>query len=572
MLEELRIRNLAVVEDVVLTFGAGLNALTGSTGAGKSLILGAVNLLLGGRGSAQAIRAGTDSASVEGVFRVAAPVDDVLIAAAAPGQEKRITLRREVDSGGRSRALVNGRTSTLKQLQDLSTQLIEPHGQNEQLQLKQVENHIVYLDRFANSAPLLSAYAAALEDFQTLMARIADFEKRVALAREKKELLEHRVSEISQATPRKGEKAELEESLRVLAHAHEIFEVLREGGEKLYEDESSAVSRIAEVRRRLDKVGELDRRLEGFAGALEKAEIQLTETASEMRAYGEHLEFEPEDLERKQERLDILVGLERRYKMPVDDLIDQAKAWAAELDALVFEDEERVKLGAETAKSVERLRNAGVDLSALRRKAARELDRLMTREIGPLMLKGARFRTHIALETDAGSELTVDGERVRAKADGFDHVVFRFQANPGEAEADLSDSASSGELSRLALALKTVASTGREGSVLVFDEIDQGVGADMGDVIASKLEALSRRYQVICITHMPQIAARSDTHLVVRKATRGDRTVTEVVPAHGDGRIQEIARMLGGETGSDKRTALAREMLHLGKDRTRVRP
>jgi DNA repair protein RecN (Recombination protein N) len=176
------------------------------------------------------------------------------------------------------------------------------------------------------------------------------------------------------------------------------------------------------------------------------------------------------------------------------------------------------------------------------------------------------------METDEGSEIVIQGKPVRARADGLDRVAFRVRVNPGEDEADVSETASSGELSRLALALKTVTTTGRVGGVLVFDEIDQGVGADMGDIIAAKLEALARHYQVICITHMPQIAARSDSHLVVRKATHRGRTVARVTAAAGDGRVEEIARMLGGEKGSDKRLALAREMLQLRKDRTGVRP
>ncbi len=561
MLEELRIRNLAVVEDVVLTFGRGLNVLTGSTGAGTSLILGAVNLLLGGRGSAQAIRRGADSASIEGEFHVERSVADVLLAATVAGDPSRITLRREIDRNGRSRAFLNAGACTLKQLQEVSVQLIEPHGQNEQLQLKQTENHIVYLDRYADSAEMLTSYRMALDDFLAVTAQMAEFEKRMTLAREKKELLEHRLAEISQAILRAGEKEQLEESVRVLAHAQEIFEVLTEGAAKIYDDETSSLSQLAHVRKRLTHLVGVDKRFEGFAGALEKAEIQLSETVADMRAYLDRLEFEPDELERMHERLDVLLGFERRYKVSVDELIEQAKAWSNELDALVFEDEERGRLAAEKRKYQERLRDAGTRLSALRGKKARELDKRMTAEIEQLTVRGARFRTDLAQEVDESSELVVGDRHIRHRPDGFDSVSFFVQTNPGETEASVSDAASTGELSRLALALKTVTSIGREGSVLVFDEVDQGVGADMGDLIAAKLRALAERYQVICITHLPQIAARAGTHLVVRKATHEGRTVAQVVPAGGDSRVQEIARMLGGEKGSEKRLALAREML-----------
>lgn len=561
MLEELRIRNLAVVEDVVLTFGRGLNVLTGSTGAGKSLILGAVNLLLGGRGSAQAIRGGADSASVEGVFHVERPVADVLLAATVAGDSSRLTLRREIDRSGRSRAFLNAGACTLKQLQEVSIQLIEPHGQNEQLQLKQTQNHIVYLDRYADSADMLTSYRMALDDFLAVTARMTEFEKRMTLAREKKELLEHRLAEISQAALRAGEKEQLEESVRVVAHAQEIFEVLTEGAAKIYDDETSSLSQLAHVRKRLTHLVGVDKRFEEFAGALEKAEIQLSETVADMRAYLDRLEFEPDELERMHERLDVLLGFERRYKVSIDELIDQTKVWSSELDALVFEDEERERLAAEKRKCLERLGDAGARLSALRGKKAREFDKRMTAEIEQLTVKGARFRTDLAQEVDEASELVVGDRHVRHRPDGLDSVSFFVQTNPGEIEASVSDAASTGELSRLALALKTVTSIGREGSVLVFDEVDQGVGADMGDLIAAKLRALAERYQVICITHLPQIAARAGTHLVVRKSTHEGRTVAQVAPAGGDNRVQEIARMLGGEKGSEKRLALAREML-----------
>jgi DNA repair protein RecN (Recombination protein N) len=572
MLEELRIRNLAVVEDVVLELGPGLNVLTGSTGAGKSLILGAVNLLLGGRGSVRAIRSGKDRASVEGVFQPGAPLVDRLLSAALPGGTKRISLRRQIDRTGRSHAFINDRPCSIRQLQEVSVQLIEPHGQNEQLQLKHSENHVVYIDRFAGNEEARAGYEGALERFQEAARELADFEMRVALAREKKELLEHRVDEITRAAIRRGEREELEESIGVLSHGQEIFDVLNEAGEQIYDDDSSAVARIGHVRKRLSRIEGLDRKLAEFAEQLGKAEVQLGETIADMRAFAERLDFEPGNLERMQERLDFLLGLERRYQMSVDELAVQAGVWSSELESLVFADEERAKLTSEKTECLGRLRDSGQRLSRSRQQAARRLDKHMTAEIEQLMLRGARFRTHFGHEIDDGSGLVVDGQRVRPRLDGIDEVAFCVQTNPGEAEGWVCDVASSGELSRIALALKSIVSMGRVGSVLIFDELDAGVGGDMGDVIADKLARLAENYQIVCITHMPQIAARATRHLVVKKVTRKGRTFAQVEPAAGDERVEEIARMLGGKEGSQKRLALAREMLQKSRTTFSARP
>jgi DNA repair protein RecN (Recombination protein N) len=341
--------------------------------------------------------------------------------------------------------------------------------------------------------------------------------------------------------------------------------VLTGATDQLYDNESSAVGLIGRVRGRLARLGQLDRALADFAEQLDKAEIQLSETIREIRGYLDRTDFDPADLEQMQERLDFLLGLERRYQMPIDELKIEAEKWAAELDSLVFEDEERGKLVKPRGTCLKKLRDSALRLSRARRDAAEVLDKQVTTEIEQLMLVGARFRTQFGYEEDSTSDLVVDERPIRPRSDGIDDVVFHIRTNPGEAEGSVIEVASSGELSRIALALKSVVSIGREGSVLVFDELDAGVGADMGEVIASKLEMLGRSYQIVCITHMPQIAVRGESHLVVKKVSRDERTYTRVEPSTGIERIEEIARMLGGREGSQKRLALAKEMLQSKK-------
>ena len=573
MIEKLRIQNLAVVEDVTLTFGSGLNVLSGSTGAGKSLILGAVNLLLGARGTPRAIRSGQDKAIVECVFGLGQPLADKLLSFLPGGGANKITLRREVDRSGRSRAFVNDRAVTIKQLHDVSVRLIEPHGQNEQLQLKSAENHVVYLDKFASNSELSDKYRIVLEEFHKTRQELDEFERRLALAKEKRELLEHRVEEITRAAIRPGERQELEESIGVLEKGQEIFEALRGAGELIYDSDVSAASLVGQAKQAFSGLEGLDPKLAALVEQLASAEILLTESNSDIRAYLERLEFEPGELEKMQERLDFLLGLERRYGVSADDLLHQAEKWGAELESLEFEDDHRSQLIETRDRALSELCAAGAKLSKSRRDAAKILDRQVTTEIEQLMLKGARFRTDFTFEPDDKSEIKVKGQRIRAQENGFDVASFYVRTNPGEAEGSVAEVASSGELSRIALAIKSVVNLGREGSVLVFDELDAGVGADMGEIMATKLQSLAANYQIVCITHMPQIAASASNHLVVKKSTKADRTYTSVATVDLDERVDEIARMLGGSEGSKNRLELAREMLQSRSKRvSRMRP
>jgi DNA repair protein RecN (Recombination protein N) len=433
-----------------------------------------------------------------------------------------------------------------------------------------VENHVVYLDKSASNEESLARYVEMLGAFQKAAGRLKEFDERIALAKEKKELIEHRMGELERAKIVPGEKHKLEESIRVLENSNDVFEALAEAEDALFENEASAVTLISRVRSRIERLAGLDSKFELFAGQLGEVELSLKETVGEMRGYLEGFEFEPGELERKQDRLALLVGLERRYQMSIDELCEETERWRLELESIEFEDEERSKLRSEKEKRLGLLRKAANELTETRREASQKLDRRMTGELERLMMPGARFRTDISVAVDPGSDLTIKQQRVRIDPHGVDQIEFYAQTNPGEHEGRLCEVASSGELSRIALALKEVVSSGREGSLLVFDELDAGVGADLGEVISQKLRALGERYQIICITHMPQIAAKAEHHFVVRKTTTKGRTFTKVAGAEGEERLIEIARMLGGKEGSEKRLALAREMLQK-KDRKATR-
>jgi DNA repair protein RecN (Recombination protein N) len=577
LLKRLRIQNLAVVEDVTLEFGSGLNALTGSTGAGKSLILGAVNLLLGGKASIDAIRAGEKTATVEGVFE----------SPHAPGVVgNSVTIRREVHRNGRSRAFVDRSSVPAKQLQEISSRWIEPHGQNEQLRLRDPDAHVSFVDAFAGNQKPIAAYQDALGSFRNAERTLAEFDRKVATLKEKEELLRHRIEEIDRAAMTEGEMDELESKIRLLENAEKIFEALGFVHEALDDDEAGAGSAVAQSIRRLSGLAKVDERIGAFGAQLEQVEISLRDCADGVRAYLDGFEFDPEYLRSMHDRRSYLLELERRYGVSVDEIVRTREVWADDLESVAFEDEERRALSERVEETAQVLKSAANDLSAARRTAAGELDRRMTSELKALMIAGARFRTEITSAFDKGDTMGIADMSSAARADGADAVRFMVVTNPGEAEGPVDEIASTGETSRISLALRSTIEGDRSGgaahrtargetrsrlsrpgggSVLVFDEVDAGVGADLGGVIADKLLELCKRYQIICITHMPQIAAAANRHLVVVKQSADGRTAARVTPAEGDDRRREIARMLGGESGSDKRLALAGELLVEGR-------
>lgn len=559
MLKEIRIKNLSVVESVELKLAPGLNVLTGSTGTGKSLILGAVNLLLGHRAAAGSIRAGEDRAIVECVLSTVDPDPGSNVVGRKRGGDVR--LRREINKNGRNSAFVDDEPVTLAQLRQVCVGAIEPHGQNEQLRLKDPENHAGYLDAFAENSSQLDRYRERLQAFKNAEKELADFDARISLLKEKQELLRHRVEEIDRAGVAAGEIDALEKKIGLLENAEKIVESLGFVCSALDEDESGASPAVSQSIKRLNKIAHLDDRLQSIATLLHGAEVTLKECAQEARSYAETIEFDPQELQLLQERRAYLLELERRYASPLEGLVRLRDEWAAQLESLTFETEERRTRQEDFDKKSRALAEAAGRLSESRRSAAKRLDKQMTAELSGLMMPGARFRTEVRFDEEPGSPLSVGGCPVAAKPDGVDVVRFLVRTNRGEQEGSVSEIASSGEISRIALALKKLTHLGKPGSVLIFDELDAGVGADLGGVISEKLLDLSEAYQIICITHLPQIAAKGQRHLVVSKRSDGKRTFVEVAPVEGENRRREIARMLGGTEGSNKRMALAAELL-----------
>ena len=558
MLRRLRIENLAVVESAELEFQSGLNVITGSTGAGKSLIVGAVNLLLGEKGTSELIRVGAEEAFVAATFSTVSPLPPALAAWAGANGEIEVT--RRLSRAGRSSAAINGRAVPVREMRAVASALIEPHGQNEQYRLRDPESHVDYIDAFAHAGAQREAYALALARWRRALAELERFDAETARIREKSELFAHRLQEIDRIALRAGEKAHLETSARVMANAEKMFAALDEACALLYDGDGAVASQLAHVRKRMAPLGSVDARVEAIETKLAEAESLVREAAEEARSLRGGLDFEPADVERVQERLDVLTRLERRYQSTIEQILAERETWAKELDALADAEGNRGALEKDVATAASAVSEAGEKLTARRRSAAKAFDEAVNAGLVRLLMRGARFRTDIARALDPNGGVFADGACVTVFENGLDVVRMRVQTNPGEAEGPLETIASTGELSRIALILKPLAGGG--GSTLIFDEIDAGVGADMGDVLAEKLLALAESHQIVCITHLPQIAARGHHHLVVVKENVKDRTRVRVSAAEGDDRMREIARMLGGSEGSEQRTALARELLN----------
>jgi DNA repair protein RecN (Recombination protein N) len=575
MLARLRIENLAVVENVELEFDSGLNVLTGSTGAGKSLILSALNLLLGDKADADAIRQGSDEARVEAKFASSGLPADAAFAASVE-TNRPVVVARRVTRAGRSHATIDGRAATLKELRALCAHLVEPHGQNEQYRLRDAATHVSYLDAFAENAKERARYGEALAELRRAQAELARFDAEVAAARERRELLAHRVDDVERVAPKPGEKDALEATARVLAHAEKIHAAMADACASLYDDENSASTMVGRVERAVAPLSALDARVAEMTARLKEARAAIDDAVARARDVLDGLEFEPGEVERLQERLDALTRLEQRYRLGADALLVESEAWKQNLAQLDDADLRRSDLAHDVDRRAAAVAQAGAALSRTRTRAAADFDRRVAAGLADLHMRGATFRTVVAMQPEASSPVRVGDAAVAVFDDGLDVVRMRARTNPGEAEGGVESIASTGELSRMALVIKSLAGTGTAGATLVFDEIDAGVGADLGEVLAEKLLALSERHQIICITHMPQIAAKAPSHLGVVKEVDGARTRVRLRRLEGDERTREIARMLGGDEGSDRRLALAHELLASAPRRSspspRVRP
>lgn len=557
MLTELRIRNFALIEEAGLEFSDGFTVLTGETGVGKSILVGAVDLLVGGRASADLIRAGAEEAEVSGVFTVAeaGPVVGLLLQQdlLEPG-ETELILRRILSRSGRHRVHINGRPAPLGVLQTLRGLLVDIHGQHDHQSLFKSSVQLDLLDGFGNLTESRGEFAAAFEHVRSLEATLAARRLVGADRQAREDLLRYQAEEITGADLRAGEDRELERERLLLSEGRRLAELAQALYGPLYEDEQSILGGLGALAGPLKELAAIDSEMAADRNGFEEATAQLTDLALRLRAYRDRLEYDPERLERIEERLDLIRRLVRKYGGSLEEVVRKGEEAARELRGLESLEGDLTTLSTQVAEARGKAVKLAQALSRKRMKAAGELEKRLEKEVSALRMTHARVR--IAVEQEAGA----DGPQLTST--GNDRVEFLFSANLGEAPQPLARIASGGEMSRVMLALKTVLAAEDRVPVLVFDEVDAGIGGAVAAVVGERLLKLSRHgHQVFCITHLAPIAAQAQHHFAVTKAAKGGRTVTQVEALDREGRVEEVARMLGGATITPKIRATAAEML-----------
>lgn len=545
-LRELMVENLAVVERVRLALAPGFTVLTGETGAGKSLVVDAVALALGARAASDQVRSGADAARVDAVFDAPPPLaEDPLADLLAQGDGLAI-VRREVGADGRSVARLNDRTVTVGSLAALGERLGEIHGQHDQQRLLEPARQMALLDGFGGHREHVAAVAEAHRAWRATVARAAELVTDAHELARRVELLRHQVDEITAADPRPEEDAELEAQLRAAEHAETIARSAAEAVAALRED-GGAADALALVERGLAGAGHHDERFVPLAERAAALAAEAGELARDVAAVADQVELDPASRAAAEERLGLLYDLRRKYGDTIGAVIAFGAGAADELDRLEHQAGDRERLRAEEAERRAALEAAAAALSDARRAAATRLAVAVNAELPPLGLPADAFGVTVE-PADIGPS-------------GADRVLFTFAPNPGEPARPLGRIASGGESSRLSLALKVVLAAADETPLLVFDEVDAGVGGRNASALGERLRSLSRFHQVLCVTHLPQVAAYADAHLVVGKRVEGERTSTEVRVLDAGGRAAELAAMLAGEGAGDEAHAAAAALL-----------
>jgi len=559
MLRELHIKNLAVIDDLSIEFDKGLNVLTGETGAGKSIIISALSLALGERASNDLIRTGEKEAVIEAFFDIPSDLfgGPTLqhLNRMGIGIDEGIILKRVIPLNGRTRAYINNYLATIQDLSSLGMTLIDIHGQYEHQSLLSPETQLRMLDTYGG----LLDDAAVVRD---LYERLTSIKRELqALTGEEKErtqridLLRYQVREIEGADLKVGEEEELLEEERVLSNALRLTELANKAYDILYLSDSSCITRLKGAISNLREIANIDGTALNALKCLEDALPLLEEASYFLRDYREGIDLSPERLDRVQERLHLIGTLKRKYGDSIQEILKYREDAEAELDRLEHSGQRLEELRTEIERLMHIFTEKAKRLSEKRKETAKRLDRQVTKELSTLSMPDSRFSTLIRHQE--GND-TIDG--LRATPSGIDQVEFLISPNKGEELRPLSRIASGGELSRIMLALKGILSKGDNIPVLVFDEIDAGIGGMAAGAVARRLKELSADHQVICVTHLPQIASYADCHLRITKTSRGKRTFVRVERVESEERVRELARMLSGDI-SNASLKHARELL-----------
>lgn len=562
MLRELHISNLAVIADARIEFAGGLNCFTGATGAGKSLVIGAIELLLGLRSGSDMLRRGVEEGRVSGIFELRSKSTIKQLEAltdmplAADGGE--LLLTRRLYASGRSGVTLNGNPITLSMLKTVAEALVDVHGQHDHQYLLKPAHQIDVVDTYGDLWPLRGTYHDAYAKLMAAKQRLADLSTNRTLREQQLELYRFQADEIDTAELDAAEYAELSARASVLQNLEKLKKDAGATHAALYEADGSVVERLKMAAAVIAELATLDVHLKPIATGLRDATIAIEESSYDLSRYLDKLDLDPAELTEVNDRLNTINRILNKYGDPVDATIAYRTEIGQKIEELERATDDFSTLHAQVEPLTREVKKLGAELSAKRQAVARKLGPMIERQLAELGMDKAKFSIALTpvLERSEGSDSSLN-----ATPSGFDAVEFIAQTNPGLAPQPLRKIASGGEMSRIMLALKGILAQSDRVSVLVFDEIDANVGGRLGSVIGNKLRALANHHQVLCITHLPQIASYADRHLTVRKQVVGDETRTSVRTMDGTERLEELAEMIGGQRVTDTTRAQAKELL-----------
>ncbi|MBR0355235.1 MAG: DNA repair protein RecN [Oscillospiraceae bacterium] len=549
MLHELHIENIAVIERADIEFSAGFNVLTGETGAGKSIVIDAIGAVLGERVSRDLVRHGAEKGLVSAVFDregTEAWLEQNEIEA-----DDELILQRRILADGKSSARICGVPVSAAQLKELSALLVDIHGQNDGRQLMDERRHMDYLDRYGDYTAEIGAYAAEYAKVRALKKEIAALSMDELEKARLSDSLQAQIAELENADLRPGEEEELNARRDLLRNAEKLTEAIDEAYGSLYDGDGSALSMTQNAAYYAQRAAAITPELEQAAKSIHDAAFLLTDAAETLRDFRDSLDFSPEEYDRMETRLALFRKLERKFARPVSELPDYLESCRNRLDEIQYADERLEKLQRELEAQIRRCRAAGQKLRTARQSAARELETRIVRELRELNMPAVRFSVEIG---DVDNAEGFDSH-------GLDQIRFLMSANAGEELGRISRIASGGELSRIMLAMKNVFAAHDPVTTMIFDEIDTGVSGIAAQRVGEKLYTVSRGKQVLCVTHLPQIAAMADSHFRIEKSEKNGRTYTEVTPLDREGRRYELARLHGGDNVTLTTLASAEEQL-----------
>jgi DNA repair protein RecN (Recombination protein N) len=564
MLEELRIQNFAIIDNLELEFAPGFNVITGETGAGKSIIIDAVDLLLGGKADPSFVRAGAEKALVEGVFvlnpTMAALVRPILQREDMDSEDSFVTLSREVRSNGRSTGRINGVTANQETLREIGRVLVDIHGQSEHLSLLNPRSHIDLLDRYAELIEMRAALASLVERVNSVRHDIKSLMDDEAVLQRRAEQLKSEVEDIDTAELSPGEDEDLKAEHERMGNSEQLATLTAEAhsllhGDERSEDQLSAIDQLGQVAVLLTKLATIDPDMKADSELADSLSAQVDDLALSLRRYADHIEYEPERLDEVEERLELINKLKRRYGQTIELILEHAEKARTELEKLENSEERLVELRAEEEKLLRHVGEVADRVSKVRAMIGKKMGERIVAELADLRMERAQFEVSIQQQEDPEG-CYVGEKRYAFDAAGIDYVEFMMSANPGEPLRPLVKVASGGETARIMLALKRVLAQADQTPTLIFDEIDQGIGGRVGNVVGEKLWLLSGNHQVMVVTHLAQLAGYGDKHYHVKKLVNGNRTSTQVIALDDEhSRVQELADMLGAEGESGKMSA-----------------